>query len=82
MNTHHWQFRVAGGYHINATFALFGVPAIAGAATAIVQAFAAARAQNAHDHRGVAYIAVPRDDGTLPPAAAQLARGIQPRRPR
>jgi len=23
--------------------------------------------QNAHDHRGVAYIAVPLDDGTLPP---------------
>ena len=47
--------------------ALIGVPAIAGAATAIVQAVAAARAQNAHDHRGVAYIVVPRDDGTLPP---------------
>ena len=47
--------------------ALMGVPAIAGAANAIVQAVAAARAQNAHDHRGVAYVAVPRDDGTLPP---------------
>ena len=26
-----------------------------------------ARARNAHDLRGVAYVAVPRDDGTLPP---------------
>jgi hypothetical protein len=67
------QFAAAQA-NINAQFlliqnqlALIGVPAIAGAATAIVQAVAAARAQNAHDHRGVAYIAVPRDDGTLPP---------------
>jgi hypothetical protein len=47
--------------------ALIGVPAIAGAATAIVQAVATARAKNAHDHRGVAFTAVPRDYGTLPP---------------
>ena len=52
---------------MQAQLALIGIPAIAGAASAIVQAAAAARTQNAHDHRGVAYVVVPRDDGTLPP---------------
>ena len=44
-----------------------GVPAIAGAATAIVQSVVAARTKNAHDERGVAYIPVPLEDGALPP---------------
>ena len=52
---------------VQALLAPIGIPAIAGAATAIVQATAAARAQNAHDHRDVDYAAVPRNDGTLPP---------------
>ena len=52
---------------MQAQLLLIGIPAIAGAATVIVQTVAAARAQNAHDHRGVAYVSVPRDDGTLPP---------------
>lgn len=57
--------------HLSAVQALLapvGIPAIAGAATAIVQATAAARSQNSHDRRGVAYVAVPRNDGTLPPS--------------
>ena len=52
---------------VQALLAPIGIPAIAGAATAIGQAAAAARAQNAHDRCGVAYTAVPRNDGTLPP---------------
>ena len=52
---------------IHALLAPLAVPAIAGAATAIVQAVAAARAQNAHDNRGMAYAVVPRSDGTPPP---------------
>ena len=52
---------------VQALLAPIGVPAIAAAATAIVRATAAARSQNAHDHRGVAFAVVPRDDGTLPP---------------
>ena len=52
---------------VQALLAQIGVPAIAAAATAIVRATAAARSKNAHDHRGVAFAVVPRDDGTLPP---------------
>ena len=36
-------------------------------AVATSRAVFSARARNAHDLRGVAYVAVPRDDGTLPP---------------
>ena len=36
-------------------------------AVATARAVLAARARNAHDLRGVAYAAVPRDDGSLPP---------------
>ena len=52
---------------VQALLAPIGIPAIAGAATAIVQAASAARSSNAHDHRGIAYTVVPCDDGTPPP---------------
>lgn len=52
---------------MNTQLGLIALPALAGAVTAIVRATAAARAQNAHDRRGVAYVPVPRDDGVLPP---------------
>ena len=42
-------------------------PAIAAAASATVQATAAARAKNAHDRSAEPYAVVPRADGTLPP---------------
>ena len=47
---------------------LIGVPAIAGAASAIVRATAVACARIAHCQRDVPYAAVPRDDGTPPPS--------------
>jgi hypothetical protein len=51
---------------LQAQLGQLGIPAIAGAASAIVHAIAAARAQNAHDERGVAYAIVMCDDGTRP----------------
>jgi hypothetical protein len=53
---------------IQAQLALIGVPAIAGAASAIVRATAVACARNAHCQRDLPYAAVPRDDGTPPPS--------------
>ena len=52
---------------IQALLAPHNAPAVAAAAAATVQAIVAARLQNAHDHRGVAYVMVPRTDGTPPP---------------
>ena len=52
---------------VQAQLAVAGVPAIAGAALDVVRHVAAARAHNAHDRRGVAYVVVPRADGTPPP---------------
>ena len=51
---------------LQAQLGQLGIPAIAGAASAIVHAIASARAQNAHDERGVAYAIVTCDDGTRP----------------
>ena len=53
---------------IQAQLALINVPAIAGAASAIVRATACACVRNAHYQRDVPYAAVPRDDGTPPPS--------------
>jgi hypothetical protein len=52
---------------IQELLAPLNAPAVAAAAAATVQAIAAARLQNAHDRRGVAYVVVPRADGTPPP---------------
>ena len=52
---------------LQAQLAQLGVPAMAAAASATVQAIASARARNAHDRRGEAYVVVPRADGTPPP---------------
>jgi hypothetical protein len=53
---------------IQALLAPLGVPTIAAAASATVQAISAARAQNAHDSSEEPYAVVPRADGTPPPA--------------
>ena len=68
------QFSVLEGQvaQILALLAPHGVPAIAGAASAIMLATAAARAENARDARGVAFAVVPRADGTPPPLARSL----------
>ena len=52
---------------IQVQLAPLNVAAIAGAASRVVLATAAARALNANDRRGVPLTPVPRDDGTLPP---------------
>ena len=53
---------------MQALLAPVNVPVIAAAAAAIVQAIAAARAQNAHDRSNEPYAVVPRADGTPPPS--------------
>jgi len=53
---------------MQAQLALINVPAIAGAASAIVRATACACVRNAHYQHNVPYAAVPRDDGTPPPS--------------
>jgi hypothetical protein len=52
---------------MQAQLALIGIPAIAAAASASVQAIANARVVNNHYRSGVAYAVVPRADGTPPP---------------
>jgi len=52
---------------VQAQLAPLNVAAIAGSASRVVQATAAARARNSHDRRGVPFTAVPRDDGSQPP---------------
>jgi hypothetical protein len=53
---------------MQALLAPVNVPVIAAAVVTIVQAIAAARAQNAHDRSNEPYAVVPRADGTLPPS--------------
>jgi len=52
---------------MQAQLALIGIPAIAAAASASVQAIANARVVNNHYRSGVAYAMVPLADGTPPP---------------
>ena len=52
---------------MQAQLALIGIPAIAAAASASVQAIANARVVNNHYRSGVAYAVVPLADGTPPP---------------
>ena len=52
---------------MQAQLALIGIPAIAAAASASVQAIANARVVNNHCRSGVAYAVVPLADGTPPP---------------
>jgi hypothetical protein len=52
---------------LQAQLAAIGIPAIFGAVSANVQAIIAARAENNHSRNGVAYVMVPRADGTPPP---------------
>ena len=52
---------------MQAQLAPLNVAAVAGAASRVVQATAAARARNLHDRRGVPLAPVPREDGSQPP---------------
>ena len=52
---------------MQAQLAPLNVAAVAGAASRVVQATAAARARNLHDRRGVPLSPVPREDGSQPP---------------
>jgi hypothetical protein len=51
---------------LQAQLALIGIPVIAAAAAAAVQAIVSARVANNHSRSGVAYAVVPRADGTAP----------------
>ena len=52
---------------MQAQLAPLNVAAVAGAASRVVQATAAARARNLHDRRGVPLAPVTREDGSQPP---------------